>query len=114
MSVLANLLHANREAILRVFVKRVHDTPSAALAEAAGGGDRLLEVIASERAEGDPSGAAAWAEAFWRETDPNAVSYADALSGLAGLERILHFQIVRQIANKQDLLAALGPRSPIA
>ena len=105
MSVLANLLHANREAILRVFVKQGQG--AAALAASAGGGERLLELIASHRAEGDPS-AAAWAEAFWREADPDAVSDADMLSGLANLERIIRFHVVRQVADKKDLLAALG------
>jgi two-component system sensor kinase FixL len=107
MSILANLLHANREAILRVFVEKSRGTPAATLVQLAGGGERLLDLVASHRAEGDPS-AAAWAEAFWRETDPDAVSDSDVLTGLAGLERIIRFHVVRQVADKKDLLAALG------
>lgn len=109
MSIISDMLRADRDAVVRAFAEKARGTRWTIMTQAGGGiGPLLGALLAADEVAENTSEASAWAAALADQSQVEAISFSDVLSGLSSLERIIQTQIVRHAGNRKELLAALS------
>ena len=108
MSDLPSLLRSNRKAVLAAFADRLQKAADRTVELPDDGGDSLLDAVVDLLETGQSRKGRAWVEAIPTQPDGSGDDYRAMLAQLASMENVLRFYVVKEAAQRKDILAALG------